>query len=128
MTKLQDIAQQPFCNDSTKALILDTDRFRSTDIKLEYGHIRQPDEQFHVVGLPFAGLVIETSCTQKARDLCYAADDYLIGSNGNIRTVLGIRTSTGKEKEAEIQLWRPKFTRDNQTEKRTILKSEKSLI
>ena len=126
-SKLQDLSHRSICNDSTRELIGDIISSKSTRIRLDNGSIREPDEQFSVRGLHFPGLVVEIACSQRAHDLAVAADDYLVESEGNIRAVLGLRTSAGKEKEAEVQLWRPKLTHYDQDEDVMILESEKVL-
>jgi hypothetical protein len=49
-----------------------------------------PDASFKHLKAQYPGVVIEVSYSQKRRDLQRLADDYILGSDGSIRLVVGI--------------------------------------
>ncbi|KAG9232706.1 hypothetical protein BJ875DRAFT_505834 [Amylocarpus encephaloides] len=55
----------------------------------EYGK-HDPDAQFRHSKAQFPGIVIEVSYSQKRKDLERLADDYILGSDSNIRVVVGL--------------------------------------
>ena len=50
---------------------------------------RLPDKTFQHEEAFYPGLVIEVAYSQKSKDLPAIAEDYLFGSDGNIRQVVG---------------------------------------
>jgi len=58
-----------------------------------------------------SGVVIEVSHSHKRVYLPYLANDYILGSNGAIRAVIGIDFEYREEKglEAKVFVWRPKL-------------------
>ena len=68
--------------------------------------------------------IIEVAFSQKAKELKYLADNYILGSNGNVRVVIGISieyegyekgTRPKKEKQsrkAAFSIWRPQLVKD----------------
>ncbi|KND86410.1 hypothetical protein TOPH_08961 [Tolypocladium ophioglossoides CBS 100239] len=71
---------------------------------------RQPDAQFQHADAVYPGVVVEISCSQDGKRLSKLAQDYILGSNGDIKVVICIDINPhGKESTASI--WRSKFTR-----------------
>ena len=70
-----------------------------------------PDGSFKLVEAKHPGVVIEVSYSQKRKDLPLLADDYILGSRGSIKVVIGIDLEyTGKK--ATLTLWRPQIRRN----------------
>jgi hypothetical protein len=74
----------------------------------------EPDAIFEHRDAQYPGVVIEVSFTQKKKDLARLADSYILGSEGNIRVVVGLdieykTASKDPSKRATISLWRPKY-------------------
>ncbi|KAF7858464.1 hypothetical protein EAF04_009064 [Stromatinia cepivora] len=65
-----------------------------------------PDAQFRHPRARFPGVVIEVSYSQKRKDLGRLADDYIIGSNGNIKVVVGLDVEYKNTKKATLSVWR----------------------
>ena len=70
---------------------------------------RQPDDQFQHDEAEYPGVVYEVACSQGSRDLHKAAWTYIPYSNANIKAVVGFELGYGKNKEARISLWQPRF-------------------
>ncbi len=73
----------------------------------------EPDAVFEHIDAQYPGVVIEVSFTQKKKDLARLADSYILGSEGNIRVVVGLdieykTSSKDPSKRATISMWRPK--------------------
>ena len=73
----------------------------------EYGR-HEPDALFRHREAQFPGVIIEISYTQKRRDLARIAQDYILGSSGNIRKVVGIDVDY-KDKSATLSIWQPQL-------------------
>jgi hypothetical protein len=67
-----------------------------------------PDASFKHLSARYPGVVIEVSYSQKRGDLRRLADDYILGSDGSIRLVIGIDIGYNN-KCATVSTWRPKF-------------------
>lgn len=67
-----------------------------------------PDASFKHVKARFPGVVVEVSYSQKRKDLPRLADDYILGSNGNIRVVVGVDVGY-RDKVATLSVWRPQI-------------------
>jgi hypothetical protein len=74
----------------------------------EYGR-HDPDAQFRHSRAQYPGVVIEVSYSQKRRDLARLADDYILGSDGDIRAVVGLDVEYRGSKKATISVWRPQI-------------------
>jgi hypothetical protein len=74
----------------------------------EYGR-HDPDASFGYLRTRYPGVVIEVSYSQKRKDLPYLADEYILGSNGNIRVVIGLDVEY-RGKMATLSIWRPRFS------------------
>jgi len=70
---------------------------------------RSPDAAYAVEDVYFPGIIIEVSYSQKVKDLPRLADDYILGSNGNIQMVLGLDLEYKKQKTAKAYVWRPAY-------------------
>ena len=71
-----------------------------------YGR-HDPDAQFRHLKAQYPGVVIEVSYTQKRKDLAHIAEDYILGSDGNIRVVIGLDVEYRNSKMATLSVWRP---------------------
>jgi hypothetical protein len=65
-----------------------------------------PDASFKRLSARYPGVVIEVSYSQKRGDLRRLADDYILGSDGSIRLVIGIDIGYNN-KSATVSTWRP---------------------
>ncbi|KAH0555676.1 hypothetical protein GP486_006380 [Trichoglossum hirsutum] len=70
---------------------------------------RSPDAAFIHINANFPGVVIETSFSQKRKDLPKLAEDYILGSIGNIAVVIGLDIEYRKTKQATFSMWRPEW-------------------
>ena len=55
----------------------------------------------------YPGVVIEVLYAQKRKDLAIIAEDYILGSNGDIRAIIGIDVEYRGSKKATLSVWRP---------------------
>jgi hypothetical protein len=78
----------------------------------EYGQ-HDPDASFGHSNSHYPGIVIEESYSQKRKDLPYLADDYILGSDGNIGVVIGLDIEYLGKTAATLSIWRPKFLIDD---------------
>jgi hypothetical protein len=53
-------------------------------------HWRSPDASFRCLGSLYPGVIIETSYSQRVKNLRRVADDYVMMSDGNVKMVLGL--------------------------------------
>ena len=67
-------------------------------------------------------MVIEVSYSQKRKDLPRLADDYILGSDGNIRLVVGIDIEY-RSKCATLSMSRPK-RQDNDAEGKVLMSEQ----
>lgn len=76
----------------------------------EYGQ-HSPDMSFHHSNAQYAGVVIEVAYSQKAREFPRLAEDYILGSDGNIQVVIGFNIEYPQEanKTATISIWKPQL-------------------
>ena len=72
----------------------------------------EPDISFTCDGAKWPGVIIELSYGQKRKDLPRLADDYIIGSDGNVKVVVGIDIEYRGARTATISAWRPKLMVD----------------
>lgn len=68
-----------------------------------------PDAQFQHIEAQYPGVVIEVSYSQKRRDLPHIADDYILGSDGDIQVVVGIDVEYQGSMKATLSVWRPRI-------------------
>lgn len=72
-----------------------------------------PDGSFYRVGAKYPPLVIETSFTQKRQDLPRLANEYIAGSSGNIKMMIGLDIQYRQNKRATVSVWEPKIGTEN---------------
>ncbi|KAH8809120.1 hypothetical protein F5884DRAFT_883065 [Xylogone sp. PMI_703] len=72
----------------------------------EYGS-HQPDASFQHFEAQYPGVIVELSYSQKRKDLSRLANEYILGSNADIRVVIGIDIEEERSKRASISIWRP---------------------
>jgi hypothetical protein len=70
--------------------------------------LHSPDSSFQHIDATYPSLVIEISFSQKRKDLPQLADDYIIGSRGNIKLVIGFDIEYRYNKSATISIWESK--------------------
>jgi hypothetical protein len=92
------------------------------DFGSEYGR-HDPDGSFRHRRAQYPGVVLEVAYSQGGRELRHLADDYILGSDGNIRAVVGVNIGYSDTKAkskgrasrrgeaATISVWRPKLSR-----------------
>lgn len=68
---------------------------------------RHPDGQFQHYQAAYPGVVLEVSYSQDGKDLERLAWEYIQGSNGDIKAVIGI--DINYTKDSTISLWRPSY-------------------
>jgi hypothetical protein len=96
-------------NDSSGEFARNIDNCGSPDITFpdpDYGP-HGPDASFGYLGARYPGVIIEVSYSQKRKDSPRLADDYILGSNGNIRAIIGIDIEY-RGKMATLSVWRPR--------------------
>lgn len=85
----------------------------------EYGK-HDPDAQFRHSKAQFPGIVIEVSYSQKRKDLERLADDYILGSESDIRVVVGLDIEYKTSKKATLSVWRPNIITNEAGEKELV--------
>ena len=76
----------------------------------------------------FPTLVVETAYSQQEKDLKRIAHEYITGSNGNVRLVIGCNVEYSSNScKATISLWEPDFMIKPEDATRTILRSTQIL-
>lgn len=68
----------------------------------------RPDAAFRFRADEYARVVLEVSCPQKRKELPRVAKDYILGSEGNIGTVIGLELNHNNTNEGRLSIWRPK--------------------
>ena len=63
-----------------------------------------PDAQFQHSKAQYPGVVIEVSYSQKRKDLARLADDYILGSDSDIRAVVSLDIEYKTNKEATLSV------------------------
>ncbi|KAA6408873.1 MAG: hypothetical protein FRX48_07217 [Lasallia pustulata] len=79
-----------------------------------------PDAQFRHSKAQFPGIVIEVSYAQKRKDLERLADDYILGSDSDIRVVVGLDIEYKTGKKATLSVWRPNIITNEAGEKELV--------
>ncbi|KAF4629889.1 hypothetical protein G7Y89_g8261 [Cudoniella acicularis] len=75
----------------------------------------EPDAAFGDREDKYPGVVLEVAYSQKKKDLRDLAERYILGSDGNIRIVVGLGLDYQQEK-AGISIWRPEIVMDHGSE------------
>lgn len=110
--QLESIAQSQGTSASFACKI---DNIGSTTIDFEesdYG-VHQADAAFKHFNERYPGVVLEISYSQKRKNLSRLADDYILGSDQNIRVVIGIDIEYKATKQATVSIWRPQIIRND---------------
>lgn len=81
---------------------------------------RQPDDQFQHDEAKYPGVVYEITYSQDPRELVKAAWTYIPYSNANIKAVVGFELGYGKNKEARISMWQPRFLKEGEDGSETL--------
>jgi hypothetical protein len=68
----------------------------------------------------YPGVVVEVSYSQKRRDLSRLADDYILGSDAEIRAVVGIDLDYRGGKRATLSVWCPRIEINDAGEKELV--------
>lgn len=68
----------------------------------------RPDAAFRFKADEYARVVLEVSCPQKRKELPRVAKNYILGSEGNISTVIGLELNHDNTNEGRLSIWRPK--------------------
>lgn len=71
---------------------------------------REPDEQFQHLDAAYPGVVIEVSYSQDGKDLSRLAEDYILRSNGDVKTVLGIDINNAED--STVSIWHAYYIRE----------------
>ncbi|PBP23773.1 hypothetical protein BUE80_DR005466 [Diplocarpon rosae] len=79
-----------------------------------------PDAQFRHSEAHYPGIVIEVSYTQKRKDLRKLADQYILGSDGDIKVVVGLDIEYKASKQATLSVWRPAIVKNQVGEKELV--------
>jgi hypothetical protein len=69
----------------------------------------EPDAAFKHLDAQWPCLVVEVSFSQKKKDLKDLAEDYILGSDGNIRVVIGLDIEYSQSKKATLSVWQPQY-------------------
>ncbi len=102
--KLCDIARSSSPSAIFAGLVRDS---RSTTITFDdpdYGR-HDPDASFRHSDAQYPGVIVEVAYSQKARALPRLADEYILGSDGNIRVMVGFNIGYS-HKMATVSVWR----------------------
>ncbi|KUJ09517.1 uncharacterized protein LY89DRAFT_598241, partial [Mollisia scopiformis] len=83
---------------------------------IEYSS-HQPDASFQHFEAQFPGVILELSCSQKKQDLSRLAHEYILGSDADIRIVIGIDVEYKGSKKASVSIWRPRIEVNDAGEK-----------
>lgn len=71
----------------------------------QYGR-HDPDGQLQHSQANYPGVVLEVANTQQGKKLALLADDYILGSDGDIQVVIGINVESDK---ATLSIWEPRI-------------------
>ena len=116
--------------DTDIAAVLDLVRLESSSDVYLYGHEaiderypkHSPEASFAHANSQYPSLVIETSYSQRQKDLTKLADEYISGFNGIIAMILGLDIEYGVEsKKASLSMWRPRLVPDPEKEEGVLL-------
>lgn len=73
----------------------------------------EPDTSFKHVAAGAAAVVLETSYSQKRKDLPKLADEYILGTNMNVQLVVGLDIEY-RGKGAALSMWKPERQPDDE--------------
>lgn len=92
-------------------LYLPADEVRSGDTEdtsSKYD-VHDPGAAFKHIDAKWPCIIIEVSFSQKERELNDLAEDYILGSDGNIRVVVGLNIEYTQSKKATFSVWQPQY-------------------
>lgn len=72
---------------------------------------REPDVTFKHRDARWPGVILEVSYSKKKKDLPHLAEDYILGTYGSVRVVVGLDVDY-KTRKGTISVWRPIFVRN----------------
>jgi len=75
----------------------------------------EPDAAFWHEEAKWPGVVVEVSYSQKRKALEYLAEEYILGSQGNIQVVVGLDIEYKDSNSATLSVWRAHRRTDNGT-------------
>jgi hypothetical protein len=78
----------------------------------QIGDRYDPDSVFGHADAKYLVAIIEVAFSQKAKELKYLVDNYILWSNGNVRVVIGMRRERGRKSRSSqgkrrFSIWRP---------------------
>ena len=73
----------------------------------------QPDASFQHFEAQYPGVILELSYSHKKKDLSHLAHEYILGSDADIRVVIGIDVEYKGSKKASVSIWRPHIEVDS---------------
>lgn len=88
---------------------VDSDGSATIDFEEPQFGSHAPDGQFRHSKANYPGVVLEVAYAQKAKDLPYLADEYILGSDGDIRVVIGISLEYKQINKATLSIWEPRI-------------------
>ncbi|KAK4978308.1 hypothetical protein LTR66_008755 [Elasticomyces elasticus] len=77
---------------------------------------REPDASFRHIDAEFLGVVVEVLYSQKRKDVARLADDYLLGSDGSTRALIGLDIEYRGSRKATVSMWRPQYNMNAEQE------------
>jgi len=77
---------------------------------------READGQFQHQDAAYLGVVLEVSYSQDGKILRKLASDYILRSNGDIKSVIGL--DINYVRASTVSLWRPNYIREDGEEVR----------
>ena len=69
-------------------------------------NIHSPDACYGLPNEQLPGVILEVANTQKAKLLDQIAEDYILGSNGQIRVLLAVKFNYANSKKATLSMWK----------------------
>ena len=103
----RNLASKIVCNGSGSGYYHDLD-----DSSVKGKH--DPDISLQVLGTAWPGVIIRVSYDQKRKALPYLADDYILGSDANVRLVIALDVEYKGRKKATLSSWRPVYVDDEE--------------
>ena len=79
-----------------------------------------PDTQFGHSQAQYPGVIIEVSYSQKRKRLERLAEEYILGSNGDVRVVIGLDIEYRGSKKGTVSMWRPQIVRNDAGEQELV--------
>jgi hypothetical protein len=86
-----------------------TFKYPSTRPGLQTYNSRSPDCWFHHETRQYPSFIIEVANSQSTKSLQKLAEEYLLETNGEVRTVVGIDLDYNDKNRATVSVWRPRL-------------------